>query len=88
MTPKEQAEGLIDKMKCVIENSGLNAMFDYSDYKKAAIKCALLTVNELIKIAPYQDKDKADTVEQLRASDAYFMKYWEQVEIELKANER
>jgi hypothetical protein len=50
MTPKEQAEVLIWKMKSVVENSGLHATFDYDCYKLAAIKAAIILCEQIIDV--------------------------------------
>lgn len=51
--------------------------------KKNAKQCALIAIREIKQICPYISKDNCDTVEQLRASDASFVSYWDEVEKEL-----
>ena len=59
MTPKEKAEELYFKMYDV---------YGYDDYRLRAIKCALITVDEILKIIHTNMEDK----------------YWEEVKQEIE----
>ncbi len=67
MTPKEKAEELVEKFTDIE-----NEYNEYSDFKQAK-QCALIAVNEIIKVAcDYSDYDETVTKE-----------YWEKVKIEI-----
>jgi hypothetical protein len=59
MTPKEKAEELYFKMYDV---------YGYDDYRLRAIKCALITVDEILKIIHTNMEDK----------------YWQEVKQEIE----
>jgi hypothetical protein len=59
MTPKEKAEELYFKMYDV---------YGYDDYRLRAIKCALITVDEILKIIHTNMEDK----------------YWQEVKREIE----
>lgn len=76
-SPKEKANELVNRFKTewFIVRIG---------HQQAIAKhCALIAVEEIILICPYFSKDKADTVEQLRSNDKYFVSYWNEVKNEI-----
>jgi hypothetical protein len=48
-----------------------------------ANQCALIAVDEILKVVPYISKSNAETIEQLRSSDELFSEYWQQVKEQL-----
>lgn len=71
MTPQETADTLVYKMRSVIENSGLHALFDYDCFKLAAINCSIIMVKELMEEnCEQENKDRFD--------------FWDEVLTELK----
>jgi hypothetical protein len=98
MTPKEKAETLIDKMKSIVENSGLHATFDYDCYKKAAVKCALIAIDEIVEILEGLNKPEYCAFDAIGERKFHFngeyethmtgydmFEYWEQVKKEIEA---
>ena len=77
MTPKEKAVELVDKMYAT---QGPEDGITYYE----AIDCALIAVDEIIKVCPYYSKKGAETIEQLRANDYEFITYWEEVKQEIE----
>lgn len=74
MTPEEKALKLVHDM-----------YFAYGEVSMAQAKqCALIAVDEIIKVCPYYSKKGAETIEQLRANDYEFITYWEEVKEEIK----
>ncbi|CAB4141926.1 hypothetical protein UFOVP428_29 [uncultured Caudovirales phage] len=77
MTPKEKANELVVKY-LRIENS--NEWWS----KVPAKECALIAVDEVIKVCPYYSKEGCETIEQLRANDYEFITYWQEVKKEIE----
>jgi hypothetical protein len=46
-------------------------------------KCALIAVNEIIKVCPYISKNNCTSLEQVRADIIEFSEYWEEVKQEI-----
>ena len=75
MTPKEKANELFDKMFLIIENKGM-----YDDLYRAK-QCALIAVDEIIKIEPYQRRFRL--FDEVRFRDQ--TQYWIEVKQEIEA---
>jgi len=72
MTPKEKAKDLFDKF-CSI--TGL-----FTEAKQ----CALIAVDEIIRVCPYFDLKIRETEDQLSAFDFQFVSYWQEVKTEIE----
>jgi len=99
MSASEKAISLLKDFWDATYKDGKVFSFDitYSDIKKEqqnlkrgtipierAKSCALLCVEEIIKVAPWISQEECDTMEQVRAYPYQFVKYWEQVKEELQ----
>jgi len=74
----------IDKEKIKTEAIELINKFSLIGLQqRECIQCALIAVDEIIKICPYISKDACDTIEQLKAPDVQFISYWEEVKQEI-----
>ena len=49
-----------------------------------AKQCALIAVDEVIKVCPFISKENCETIEQLRANDYEFISYWQEVKQEIE----
>lgn len=78
MTPQEKADELV--LNYLRIDNDTNEWF----HKGLAKKCALLAVDEVIKVCPYYSKEGCETIEQLRANDYEFITYWNQVKQEIE----
>ena len=75
MTPKEKAKELVSRF---IESD--NMVFNIEGAKQ----CALIAVNEIIKVCPYIDLKVRETEDQLYAFDFQFVSYWQEVKQEIE----
>lgn len=69
MTPKEKAIELVEK---------IDELLTYLESKSKAKDCALIAVEEIINIVPYEDNDKAKWI-----SDEQTFRYWKEVKQEI-----
>lgn len=89
MTPKEKAEELVYKYKDAPFNC-TGCDMPYCDIPCTMLnigeakQCALIAVDEVIKVCPYYSKEGCETIEQLRANDYEFVTYWEEVKQEIE----
>jgi hypothetical protein len=82
MTPKEKAEELFVKFN----KDGLykiSSIINRHIRKEIIKQCALIAVNEVIKVCPYFDEKKRDTEDQFSAFDFQFVSYWQEVKHEI-----
>ena len=87
-TPKEKANELVDKFYQTTPNEAwinepIGLAKEYKAYNQAK-ECALLAVDEVIKVCPYYSKEGCETIEQLRANDYEFITYWQEVKQEIE----
>lgn len=87
MTPEEKCKELIDKFR----NEYKWVETDYAvDLYRDAIQCALICVDEVIKVCQFVNDKRArafpETVEEFNAPSADFISYWEQVKEEIIKN--
>ena len=78
MTPKEKAEELVNKY---LQYTPSEEEFEYP----YAIKCALIAVNEILKVAPidkYENIDSLYTPEEIGLH--LFEEYWKEVKQEIE----
>jgi hypothetical protein len=82
MTPKEKAKELVDNFidKMFYLRDGYNAMEVFATAKQ----CALIAVDEIIKVCPYIDLKVRETEDQLSAFDFQFVSYWKEVKQEIE----
>jgi hypothetical protein len=78
MKPKEKAKELIDKYYIICQ--------EFTEEIQCSIQakqCALIAVDEVIKVCPYFDEKKRDTEDQFSAFDFQFVSYWQEVKHEI-----
>jgi hypothetical protein len=78
MTAKEKAKELIDKYYIICQ--------EFTEEIQCSIQakqCALIAVDEVIKVCPYFDEKKRDTEDQFSAFDFQFVSYWQEVKHEI-----
>lgn len=80
MTPKEKAKEIVDKILPYSDT----ATNEQHSYLWPAKQCALIAVDEIIKITPFYSTEARSTIEQFRANDNQFMSYWDQVREAIK----
>ena len=73
MTPQKKAKELVDKFSAV-------PLLDSYEAKQ----CALIAVDEIIKVCPYIRHKDWETLEQLNAANIYFVEYWNEVKQEIE----
>ena len=73
MTPKEKAKQLVNEFSVV----GLQQ-------RNEGITCALISVDEIIRVCPYFDSKIRETDDQLSAFDFQFVSYWNEVKQEIE----
>ncbi len=78
MTPKEKALELVQKYNLVVLDTALGGS------NQRVKKCALIAVDEVIKVCPFISKKDCETIEQLRANDYEFISYWQEVKQEIE----
>ena len=79
MTAKDKAKELIDKMKLATDE------FGYININKERHKqCALIAVDDIIRVCPYFDSKIRETDDQLSAFDFQFVSYWQEVKQEIE----
>jgi hypothetical protein len=85
MTPKEKADELFWKYRPIIAGkqfvTGLVLM---SEAKELTKQCALIAVDEIIKVCPYIRQKDWETLQQLNAPNIYFVEYWNEVKQEIE----
>jgi hypothetical protein len=85
MTSKEKAKELFWKYRPIIAGkqfvTGLVLM---SEAKELTKQCALIAVDEIIKVCPYIRQKDWETLEQLNAANIYFVEYWNEVKHEIE----
>jgi hypothetical protein len=85
MTPREKADELFWKYRPIIAGkqfvTGLVLM---SEAKELTKQCALIAVDEIIKVCPYIRQKDWETLEQLNAANIYFVEYWNEVKQEIE----
>jgi hypothetical protein len=88
MTPKEKAKELVENFKFDTKQSeiineiilgDISVIFQHHKAKQ----CALIAVDEVIKVCPYFDEKKRDTEDQFSAFDFQFVSYWQEVKHEI-----
>ncbi len=72
MTPQEKADELFMR----------NFEITVDDY--CAKQCALIAVDEIIKVCPYIRQKDWETLEQLNAANIYFVEFWQEVKQEIE----
>ena len=75
MTPKEKAIELYKKFKNEFPVLAANVK---------AKQCALIAVDEIIRVCPYFDLKIRETEDQLSAFDFQFVSYWQEVKTEIE----
>jgi hypothetical protein len=75
MTPKEKALELVDKFASPLDVFKININ---------SKRCALIAVDEIIKVCPYIDLKVRETEDQLSAFDFQFVSYWQEVKQEIE----
>jgi hypothetical protein len=73
MSVKEKAQELVDKFSAV-------PLLDSYEAKQ----CALIAVDEIIKVCPYIRQKDWETLEQLNAANIYFVEFWQEVKQEIE----
>lgn len=90
MTPQEKAKELVDKMMLYsFEKEDYIDDFpkyivNYKIKKEYAKQCALISVDEIMRVCPYFDLKIRETEDQLSAFDFQFVSYWEEVKKEIE----
>jgi len=79
MTPKEKAQNLFNKIYEVEDTLG-----NYPMCVETAKKCALITVDEIIKVCPYLDSSNRVDLNELDAPIEQYVSFWEEVQIEIQ----
>ena len=78
MTPQEKAKDLYDSYwYCLLQSNIVKR--DYWSQQ-----CALIAVDEIIKVCPYIRQKDWETLEQLNAANIYFVEYWNEVKQEIE----
>jgi hypothetical protein len=91
LTAKEKAAAMILKYTIILEYDFVsdlkwyppNDKYRNQRIKKDAKKCALIAVDEILRVCPYINEKKRETVAQLEAFVFQFVSYWEQVKKEI-----
>jgi hypothetical protein len=78
LTAKEKAKELVDKYSIIY-----NGIFSNETIKTLAKTNALIAVDEILKVCPYINEKKRETVALLVAFDFQFVSYWQQVKKEI-----
>ena len=52
--------------------------------KYEAKQCALIAVDEIIKVCPYISKNNCTSLEQVRADEVEFSDFWQEVKKEIQ----
>ena len=78
MTPKEKAEELVLRYLRIDNNT--KEWFN----SHIAKQCALIAVDEIIKVCPYIRHKNWETLEQLNAENIYFVEFWQEVKQEIE----
>ena len=85
MTAKEKADELFWKYRPIIAGkqfvTGLVLM---SEAKELTKQCALIALDEIIKVCPYIRHKDWETLEQLYAENIYFVEFWQEVKQEIE----
>jgi hypothetical protein len=84
MTPKEKAEELLrifyNQMGMPLDCEWNDDCYNkFKDRNGLAKSCALIAVDEIIKVCPYIDLKVRETEDQLSAFDFQFVSYWQEV---------
>lgn len=77
--PKEKAEELVEKYYQFEFNT-----ISLQTQRKYAKQCALIAVDEIIRVCPYFDLKIRETEDQLSAFDFQFVSYWQEVKTEIE----
>jgi hypothetical protein len=83
MTPKEKAKQLVEKYLRtypIYDNPSVVISYTYNEAKQ----CALIAVDEIIKVCPYISKNNCTSLEQVRADVIEFSEYWQEVKQEIE----
>ena len=88
MTSKEKAKELIEKfmpyMYCYMGSGMLSNDYNEKVAIDNAKKCALITVDEIIKVCPYLDSSNRVDLNELDAPIEQYVSFWEEVQIEIQ----
>jgi hypothetical protein len=76
LTPKEKAKELVE-LYCQLLS------IRHYENKEKAKQCALIAIDEIMRVCPYINEKKRETVAQLEAFDFQFVSYWQQVKKEI-----
>ena len=82
MTPKEKAKELFTSYLILFPEFYNDLEYGYNDVK--AKQCALIAVDEIIKVCPYISKNNCTSLEQVRADEIEFSEYWQEVKQEIE----
>jgi hypothetical protein len=74
MNKKQKAEELINLFWKQI---------DCTDWENAK-ECAIICIDEILKVVPYISKENCNTIEEIRSPDYMFSDWWEGVKNEIK----
>ena len=87
MTPKEKAKELFEKFITLVETrSDRMNIYDADAAKKRAKECAVICINEILKICPldyFKDFDPENSFIPEENSEL-FSEFWEQVKAEIE----
>jgi hypothetical protein len=83
MTPQEKENELLKKYSCYFHGVDENVVYDVVIHNDAK-QCALIAVDEIIKVCPYIRQKDWETLEQLNAANIYFVEYWNEVKQEIE----
>jgi hypothetical protein len=78
MTPQEKAKDLYDSYWYCLLQSNIEKRNYWSQ------QCALIAVDEIIKVCPYIRQKDWETLQQLNAPNIYFVEYWNEVKQEIE----
>jgi hypothetical protein len=78
MTPQEKAKDLYDSYWYCLFQSNIEKRNYWSK------QCALIAVDEIIKVCPYIRQKDLETLQQLNAPNIYFVEYWNEVKQEIE----
>lgn len=82
MTPKEKAKELVNKF--LKHNTVWIDDENYYYSEKKSKQCALIAVDDIIRVCPYFDSKIRETDDQLSAFDFQFVSYWQEVKQEIE----
>ena len=81
MKAKDKAKKLVNKY-CALHFEQKKGGLIIIDLEKSK-QCALIAVDQIIKVCPYISKNNCTSLEQVRADDIEFSEYWQEVKQEI-----